>query len=79
MSITADLYGHLTPEIATSAADTFGAALEAARVERAAERAVTIRPRCAQTIQKLTLRALRYRKPRSSDMAHPKGLEPLTF
>ncbi|MCA1677276.1 MAG: tyrosine-type recombinase/integrase, partial [Actinobacteria bacterium] len=26
VSITTDLYGHLTPEIATSAADTFGAA-----------------------------------------------------
>ena len=48
VSITADLYGHLTPEIATSAADTFGAALDAARAEHAAERtmhtAPTMRP-----------------------------------
>ena len=39
VSITADLYGHLSREIATSAADTFGAALDAAAAERTAEQA----------------------------------------
>ncbi|MGH3568181.1 MAG: hypothetical protein ACRDRH_19570 [Pseudonocardia sp.] len=39
VSTTADLYGHLSPEIATSAADTFGAALDAASAERTADRA----------------------------------------
>jgi integrase len=39
LSITADLYGHLTPEIAMSAADVFGTALDAAAAERAAEHA----------------------------------------
>jgi hypothetical protein len=41
LSITSDLYGHLTPEIARGAADTFGAALDAAGAERAAEQAIT--------------------------------------
>jgi integrase len=40
VAITADLYGHLTREAATAAADGLGAALDAAAAERAAERAI---------------------------------------
>ncbi len=46
--ITADLYGHLTREAATAAADALGATLDAAAAELSAEcamrRATTVRP-----------------------------------
>jgi integrase len=45
--ITADLYGHLTPEAAVAAADSLGAVLDAAAElanERAARAATTVRP-----------------------------------
>ena len=79
VSITADLYGHLTPEIATSATDTFGAALRPPALSTPQSGRCTLRPQCAQKILKTTLRAPRYRKPRSSDMARPKRLELPTF
>lgn len=41
VGITADLYGHLVPEVATEAADAMGAVLDAAATERRAERAAT--------------------------------------
>jgi integrase len=52
VAITSDLYGHLTREAATAAADGLGATLDAAAAERAAERsarddrpdATTVRP-----------------------------------
>ena len=79
VSITADLYGHLTPEIATSATDTFGAALRPPALSTPQSGRCTLRPQCAQKILKTTLRAPRYRKARSSDMARPKRLELPTF
>lgn len=49
ISMTVDLYGHLSRETSTAAADTYGAVLDAAAAELAAERAVsgatTVRPR----------------------------------
>lgn len=48
ISITVDLYGHLSRETSTAAADMYGAVLDAAAAELAAERAVaaatTVRP-----------------------------------
>lgn len=53
VSITADLYGHLSREIATSAADTFGAALDAVAAERFVEQRARLQQgpggRCAHS------------------------------
>ncbi len=49
ISMTVDLYGHLSRETSTAAADTYGAVLDAATAELAAEQAAadatTTRPR----------------------------------
>ena len=50
VAITVDLYGHLSQETSTAAADMYGAVLDAAAAELANERATaaatTLRPHC---------------------------------
>jgi integrase len=87
VSITSDLYGHLTPEIATSAATRsvprWMPPPRSARLSRPRTRAgkdrVRMRSSCAHPILKTTLRALQNRRTRRWEIVRPKGFEPLTF